>query len=88
MCRYGGEEFVLVFPERSVSDASQVLSRIQEELVLSLAGGNAPPFTASFGVSYSDEHAASPEELMSSADGALFQAKRAGRNQIAVGGLC
>lgn len=84
--RYGGEEFVIAFPHLGVHDAAAALQRLQEELVIALASGSVPPFTASFGVSHSDG-GASLEALAGVADAALFRAKRAGRNCVVIDGL-
>ncbi|MDQ1516521.1 MAG: hypothetical protein QOE80_2351 [Actinomycetota bacterium] len=81
VCRYGGEEFVIVFPESSAAVAAAALERVQEHLLLTLAGGTVPGFTASFGVAHSTE-ASSLEELCQVADSALFRAKRQGRNRV------
>lgn len=81
--RYGGEEFVVAFPGLSADSAAKALARVQEELLVALAAGNVPPYTASFGVSHTD-HADSLEELCRSADNALFRAKSAGRNRIII----
>ena len=81
--RYGGEEFVIVFPDLSVADAGAALQRLQEELLVAISSGGVPPFTASFGVSHSDS-ALGLEELTRAADAALFQAKRAGRNRVVI----
>jgi diguanylate cyclase (GGDEF)-like protein len=81
VCRFGGEEFVIVFPDRSVPDAAVALERLQQELMLAVAAGTVPGFTVSFGVAHSSD-AASFEELYQVADAALFRAKRAGRNRI------
>jgi len=55
-------------------------------LVLAIAAGPVPGFTASFGVSHSDEWT-DLEELLRAADNALFRAKREGRNRVIVEGL-
>jgi diguanylate cyclase (GGDEF)-like protein len=81
VCRYGGEEFVIVFPNRTSAEAVTALDRVQQELVLALSGGSTPSFTCSFGVAHSDD-APSFEELCRAADTALFRAKREGRNRI------
>lgn len=83
VCRYGGEEFVVAFPGLSVDAATGALGRVQEHLILALAAGSVPPFTASFGVAdagYGD----TLEDLCKAADIALFQAKREGRNRVVV----
>lgn len=83
ICRYGGEEFVILFPQRSATEAATALERVQQELLLSVAGGQIAPFTVSFGVAHSD-HDKTLEELCEVADAALFRAKREGRNRVIV----
>jgi diguanylate cyclase (GGDEF)-like protein len=83
VCRYGGEEFVVVFPGQSIDTAARVLGRVQENLILALAAGNVPPFTVSFGVADSTD-GDELGDLCMAADTALFQAKREGRNRVVV----
>lgn len=85
VCRFGGEEFVVVFPRRSAAEAADVLRRAQEELLVAVAKGNVPAFTVSYGVTDSDQ-AATLEELLRVADLNLFRAKREGRNRIVTDG--
>jgi diguanylate cyclase (GGDEF)-like protein len=81
VCRFGGEEFVLVFPGRTATEAGTALRRTQEELLVATARSNLPTFTVSYGVT--DSHQAGTlEELLRIADLHLFQAKREGRNRI------
>jgi diguanylate cyclase (GGDEF)-like protein len=84
--RWGGEEFVVVLPSITATDAAKTLERVQESLAVALASGNAPHFTVSFGVCGFDD-ADEFEELIDVADGALLAAKRAGRNRVVVAGL-
>ena len=86
VCRYGGEEFVILFPRRSANEAAAALSRVQQELLLSVARGGMAPFTVSFGVAHSDQEPAL-DELCRAADAALFRAKREGRNWVVVDDL-
>ena len=83
VCRYGGEEFVVVFPRSTAHEAAAALSRVQQELLVATARGDVAPFTVSFGVAHSSE-GSSLEELSQIADAALFRAKRAGRNRIVI----
>ena len=79
VARWGGEEFLLVFPGLDRWAAVEVIDRIRMQLDLALSGGGVPPFTASFGVSdttLSYEVA----QLIRMADDALYKAKDAGRN--------
>ena len=82
-CRYGGEEFVVVLPRCSLSDATCVLERVQEQLVLNLSQGEVPPFTVSFGVAETGADD-SLEGLLRAADAALLRAKATGRNRVVV----
>jgi diguanylate cyclase (GGDEF)-like protein len=83
--RWGGEEFILILPGTDLEGAAHVAERIRaaraERVVLS-AEGEPIRVTASFGVAAFSE-AATAEELLSAADGALYQAKRAGKNRVA-----
>ncbi len=84
-CRYGGEEFVVLLPRCSLSDATLALERIQEQLVLNLSQGDVPPFTVSFGVAEAGAED-SLEGLIRGADAALLRAKATGRNRVVVAG--
>jgi diguanylate cyclase (GGDEF)-like protein len=81
VCRFGGEEFVVVFPRRSAAAAADILRRMQEELLVAIAQGNVPPFTVSYGVTDSDQ-AVALDEMLRIADALLFRAKREGRNRV------
>jgi diguanylate cyclase (GGDEF)-like protein len=84
--RYGGEEFVIVFPAQSSSTAAGALERVREALALAAVAGSVPAFTASFGVASSVD-AQSLDELIKSADAALFQSKHDGRNRVTIAGI-
>ena len=79
--RYGGEEFLLVFPDCPTVDAVHVLERVQGNLAVALAGSSLPPFTASFGVATSAP-GQRYTDVVHIADERLLEAKRAGRNRI------
>ena len=81
ICRFGGEEFVFVFPDRTITETVGALERLRQEVLLALTAGTVPGFTASFGVAHSHQ-APSLEELCRIADSALFRAKREGRDRI------
>lgn len=83
VCRYGGEEFVILFPHRSSSEAAVALGRVQQELLVTVAGGAVAPFTVSFGVAHS-EGDQTLEDVCRAADAALFRAKREGRNRVVI----
>ncbi len=83
--RYGGQEFVILFPNTSTLDVSSALERVRERLTLRLTEGDITPFTASFGVADSNQ-ADSIEELILTADDALLLAKQRGRNRVVIAG--
>jgi diguanylate cyclase (GGDEF)-like protein/PAS domain S-box-containing protein len=85
LCRYGGEEFVIVLPDSSVVDAEQRIDQIRAQLkeVQIQHGGEflAAP-TLSAGIAQADEHNFDPGELLRAADKALYSAKNAGRDRV------
>jgi diguanylate cyclase (GGDEF)-like protein len=83
--RYGGDEFVVLFPHTSTLDVSSALERVRERLALRLTEGDVTPFTASFGVADSNQ-ADGIEELVLTADDALLLAKKNGRNRVVIAG--
>jgi diguanylate cyclase (GGDEF)-like protein len=85
LCRYGGEEFVIVLPDCSILKAAEVMERVRGELATIGTHGDAPSFTASFGVVASD-HDEDLDELVSRADAALYRAKSQGRNRVVAEG--
>ncbi len=79
--RYGGEEFVIVFPNCVADQAVAILERLRERLALALTAGSVPAFTASFGVTQSDP-LNTFDEIVATADNALLAAKAQGRNRV------
>ena len=81
VCRYGGEEFVVVLPRCSAEDAQRVFQRVQKRVGMIGDDGRLPRFTASYGVTDSDG-ATSLDDLISEADAALYEAKADGKNRL------
>jgi diguanylate cyclase (GGDEF)-like protein len=82
--RYGGEEFLLVVPGATKQHPFVPLERLQRavaEIPFTYAGSSIK-VTASFGVAWLTSNADSAERLLSRADEALYNAKRAGRNRV------
>ena len=84
-CRYGGEEFAIVLPGAGTSEAVEVVERIRRALDRTTARGEAPAFTASFGIAYSAD-ADDIKDLIERSDRALFAAKDAGRDRTCIDG--
>jgi diguanylate cyclase (GGDEF)-like protein len=81
--RFGGEEFVLVLEETSGAAALEIAERLRRRIEELPIGPEGTPveLTMSFGVAaFPELPVRSPEELLELADGALYAAKRLGRN--------
>jgi diguanylate cyclase (GGDEF)-like protein len=81
VCRYGGEEFVVVLPRCSAADAQRVFQRVQQRVGTIGEDGRLPRFTASYGITESDG-STELEDLISEADAALYEAKADGKNRL------
>jgi diguanylate cyclase (GGDEF)-like protein len=85
VCRYGGEEFVVLLPGVEIDEAIEVMERVRESLARTTRRGDVPSFTASAGIAHTrDSH--DFEDLLLRADRALFAAKDAGRDCICIDG--
>lgn len=86
IARYGGEEFVIALPSCSLDHAALVAEGIRTQLAAELMSGSygSIAVTASFGLSQASNRGDTLEMLLKHADMALYQAKRAGRNQVRV----
>jgi diguanylate cyclase (GGDEF)-like protein len=87
VARYGGEEFVIVMPGSSPDEALAAAERLREaaeELSFVVPGIGRVPLTISLGVACSDHMPLSGQDLLRSADIALYEAKHAGRNRVRV----
>jgi len=82
--RYGGDEFAVLLVETSKAGARLYADRIRE-VVAKYPFEHGKVVTSSFGVaSLPDDEAGTAEELFRAADEALYSAKKAGKNQVAV----
>ena len=81
LCRFGGEEFVLMLPDTTLEDAAIVISRFLCEFSAQPVPGTDRVMTFSAGVvvQTGDE---TLDEIMKRADLATYAAKRAGKNCI------
>jgi diguanylate cyclase (GGDEF)-like protein len=82
--RYGGEEFAVLVPETDLAGARSLAQRLRRDLAktkVTLPGGEELSVTASFGVSAKGELRRA-EDLIASADHALYDAKRRGKNRV------
>ncbi len=87
VCRYGGEEFVLVVNEISLENASLRADALRQEIQamqIEHAGMVLPSITVSIGMALFPEHGETPAMLIAAADHALYEAKASGRNRVCV----
>lgn len=80
VCRWGGEEFVVLLPTASIKNA-KILAHKIKEYIESLEIDVAGHVTASFGVACVQQ-GESMQELVERADRALYLAKNSGRNCV------
>lgn len=89
--RYGGEEFIVLFPHTEIDDAARIADRIRDAVAQTewnLQGlPNLPKLTISAGLAYFPEHGYSHYHLTNAADKALYRAKREGKNRVVVHSL-
>lgn len=86
-CRYGGDEFTVIFSDTSREEALNVSERIrvdvEESFERNAVYGQFLEVTVSGGLASIPLDADAPERLFALADGALYEAKHQGSNQIA-----
>lgn len=86
ICRFGGEEFLVVCPGAGLDVAAQVGNRIREAVEKNYI--DSPDFTGSItisiGAALREEGTPSPKDLIKLADEALYAAKDAGRNKVCI----
>ena len=81
--RYGGDEFVILMPETGIEQAQIMAERLRLWIATdSMLSGH--HITGSFGVATFPLHGATAEEVIRSADNAMYASKRAGGNHVSV----
>jgi len=81
--RYGGEEFLLLFPDSTPKRVKRIIERIRTgiaNLNISIGNSKTIQLTVSTGISSLDVNS-TIEESISKADQALYRAKQTGRNK-------
>jgi two-component system, cell cycle response regulator len=86
VCRYGGEEFVVVLPDTGLPLALAIGERLRTRVAgdaFPIRGGNKTlNVTVSVGIATLTSPEDTPESLIKRADRALYSAKRDGRNRV------
>nr|WP_321403764.1 GGDEF domain-containing protein [uncultured Desulfobacter sp.] len=84
--RFGGEEFLVLLPDSSKKEASQIAERIRSKISSSPiplpAGETSVPITVSIGVGTFPDDTSNIDDLLKIVDDAMYTAKKSGRNQV------
>jgi diguanylate cyclase (GGDEF)-like protein len=84
--RFGGEEFLLILPDRTLDEARRLAESVRQEIEsYEFPYGEWQPLgrlTVSGGVAAFPDNARNAGDLLRAADAALYEAKKAGRNQV------
>jgi diguanylate cyclase (GGDEF)-like protein len=85
VCRFGGEEFVVIAPDCAadcaVARAETVLREMREQTVV-IDGKQVAGATISAGVAVMPDHGTDPDVVFRAADAALYQSKASGRDRV------
>jgi diguanylate cyclase (GGDEF)-like protein len=85
-CRYGGEEFCILLPQTSISEAGVIAERMRQRVAeREYPFGKSQPLgnvTVSIGISTLGKYIDTGEKVIAAADRALYTAKSQGKNRI------
>lgn len=85
-CRYGGEEFCILLPQTTLSEAGVIAERMRQRVTdTDYPYGKSQPLgtvSISIGVSTFAKHIDTSESVIAAADRALYSAKRLGKNRV------
>lgn len=88
VARYGGEEFIILLPETEQQGAFDLAERIRKEIQkMDIEGKEKQPkgfVSISLGVSTYPSLVSDPIDLTKTADKALYEAKKKGKNQVSL----
>jgi diguanylate cyclase (GGDEF)-like protein len=86
LCRYGGEEFIIILPNTAEQETYKIAERIRAEVEwVEFGGGEGIPklkVTISIGVSSYPENNLHQDELINAVDQAMYRAKGSGKNTV------
>jgi diguanylate cyclase (GGDEF)-like protein len=85
-CRYGGEEFCILLPQTTITEAGVIAERMRQKVAETIyPHGKSQPMkrvSISIGISTFAKHIDTAESVIAAADRALYKAKSLGKNRI------
>jgi diguanylate cyclase (GGDEF)-like protein len=85
VARWGGEEFALLLPNTNIRVAQEICERLRKAIMQIDCSAIAADLTITASLGIAEFSAEMPhDKLLTRSDGALYQAKQAGRNRVAV----
>ncbi|MFG1398033.1 sensor domain-containing diguanylate cyclase [Roseixanthobacter pseudopolyaromaticivorans] len=84
VCRFGGEEFLLLLPRTPQAEAKKVAERVRESIATSTALPERVTVSAGVHVYNPSEKGQPIDRLIAQADAALYEAKRNGKNRVEI----
>lgn len=82
VCRYGGEEFAILFSQTDPNFAVEIAEKLRRTVETWQFPGVPRPVTISAGVATFPGHGSTRDEVVKAADAGLYAAKQAGRNRV------
>ncbi len=86
VARYGGEEFAVIMPDTHIDGALYKAETLRKKVQDAEFPGHDGPLHITISIGVAAYGAGSPDDLVEAADGALYRAKRSGRNAVVVYG--
>jgi len=87
VCRYGGEEIAIIAPNTPLAEAEKLAERARERIAQTVIPLDGDPYRITASIGIAELRAQSDaSNLLLWADGALYAAKRAGRNRTRANG--
>ncbi|MCE0723633.1 diguanylate cyclase [Legionella sp. 9fVS26] len=87
VCRFGGEEFVVILMDSNISEAQRLMETICQQVKkihLNFQGIRLPKITLSVGIAQAPMHGSEVEKLLGASDEALYIAKNSGRDKVKI----
>lgn len=88
LIRYGGEEFLVLLPGAGPTDLAEAAERVRRSVAATVVGDGERRVTVTAsvgGATYPEHDVGSATDLVDAADVAMYAAKQAGRDRVAIG---